>query len=420
MIDFTLKIQDYTKIKTDSRTLEEGDLFLALIGNNYDGHNYINEAFQKKARFVIAEKVPEGLSNELQERILLVPKTLNHYHLLAKTYKDLINPITIAVTGSAGKTTMKNLLASVLKQRYSIHVTAANENNEIGLPKTILNMPETTELLILEMGMRGKNQIKLLSETAEPNIAIITNIGTAHIELLGSREAIRDAKLEILAGLKGNRGLESTLLVDSNLYQELQKLNFINPNTKEKINANKIIEFNSETQLRVQGLISEGLKADISAVYKVALMLGLNDKQIQQGLASYRPDKGRGQFIYDKDGNLFIDETYNSNTVAVVNSCKAMLEQFPQESKYAVLGDILESDPELIEETFAEIKSMEAYHNFKLIDVRNLDIETIQKLIENILAIKTDSKRVFLLKASRKVALERILCLASTEREYQP
>jgi len=196
-------------ISTDSRTIKAHDIYLPLVGEKFDGHDFIIEVLKKSVDLIYSSRSLETLllnasqeEKEIilanKEKIIFVENTLETYQSLASKYRVELNPLVIAVTGSNGKTTTKEMLAAVLGKYYRLHYSAANFNNEIGVPKTILEMPADTQILILEMGMRGLGQIDLLSKIAKPNICIITNIGTAHVEILGAKENIKKAKLEII------------------------------------------------------------------------------------------------------------------------------------------------------------------------------------------------------------------------------
>ena len=183
-------------VVTDSRTAESGDLFIALKGGSFDGNDYIREASVKGA-FTLGAANDATVKADSGECALL---RLAHYYRRHKL-KGLKH--TVAITGSVGKTTTKEFLAQMLSVAARVHKTPQNMNNTVGLPLTVLSAPEDTEILILEMGMNHPGEIELLSKCAEPDLAIITNIGTAHIGNLGSRQAIARAKSEITAGLTG-------------------------------------------------------------------------------------------------------------------------------------------------------------------------------------------------------------------------
>lgn len=391
------------EISTDTRTVTENDLFIALKGENFDANNFCFEALNKGAALVISEFTPEQLrgldaySENLSKKIISVKSSLDAYHSIANHYRKLTNPLCVGITGSSGKTTCKDLMTTVLKNKFKIHATIANYNNEIGVPKTILSMPEGTQVLILEMAMRGLGQIELLSKTAEPNIAIITNIGTAHIELLGSKENIRQAKLEIIAGIQDYQGWikeKSLLIVDEELYK------FCKNNCK----VSELLSFDIKQKYQVNGLVSDGLIADINAVALVARRLGMTDQEIQTELLKYNPGKGRGEFSADGSGNVFIDETYNANPEAVRNSVNALAKQFPEANKIVVIGDIYESLPELVNDLFEELK---ANKQINFLDARGKETS---RIVEEIKAKFSQNKNnVILLKASRKARLELVL-----------
>ena len=408
-------------VSTDSRSIKPGQFFVALKGQNFDGHDHIKSAFDLSASFVVASTSFEelGLDDGFRDKVIFVEDTLKFLHRLANAYRTLVNPLVIAVTGSAGKTTAKELIKLGLEKFFRLHATSANFNNEIGVPLTIFSMPRDTQVLVLEMGMRGFGQIHDLSKIAIPNICMITNIGTAHIELLGSQENIKKAKMEIIdffadyQGSAVDKKIPKTLIVDKNLFEDLKASGFKNPNSGAPV-AGEILFFDYSNPLPKSSLesilFSDGLKADMNAVMVLADILKLDKSQVLQALMSYNPGKGRGQFSYDKNGNLFIDESYNSNTVALKNSALALLEQFPADQKIIVAGDIKESDPVLIDEVFRDINTMaqDVSCKLKFLDVRNLSQDAIYNQVKSALD-QGSGRKVVLFKASRAVALDKVI-----------
>ena len=185
-------------VSTDSRSIAEGELFIALTGDRFDGHDYLAEIRDKGAAAAVVSdrtKVPEGMI------AVLVDDTAKALGTLARSYRYKLGAKVICVTGSVGKSSTREMIVKALEPSFKVHGTARNNNNEIGLPKTILEAPEDTEVLVLELGMRGRGQISYLSKIACPDIACITNVGYSHIEILGSREEILLAKNEITDGL---------------------------------------------------------------------------------------------------------------------------------------------------------------------------------------------------------------------------
>lgn len=185
-----------TGVSTDTRTIQSGDLFIALSGDKFDGHNYISVAEQNGAAAVICSK-----EVETSLPVLMVDDTLLAYHRLASYYRTLLGVKIVAVTGSNGKTTTRDMTKTVLASKFNVYSTEKNFNNEIGLPRTVLGLDDSYDIAILEMGMNHLGEISRLTNIAKPDVAMITNVGKAHIGNLGSQENILKAKLEILEGL---------------------------------------------------------------------------------------------------------------------------------------------------------------------------------------------------------------------------
>ena len=195
---------EHAGLVTDSREAVPGSIFLALRGERTDGHAYIASAAAKGADCILAERLDEETAQRLPAgcAVILVPDTLAALGALGRWYKNRIHPRIFAVTGSVGKTTTKQMIFSVLVNGFPALKTEGNYNNEIGLPLTLLRLEEEHKIAVLEAGMNHAGELSRLSRICEPDAAVITNIGTSHIENLGSREGIRDAKLEILDGMK--------------------------------------------------------------------------------------------------------------------------------------------------------------------------------------------------------------------------
>ena len=190
---------EFTGVTTDSRAVKQGELFVAFSGGNFDGHNFCAKAVELGARGVLVSKpvdVPEGIT------VLTVEDTLKAFQQMARAYRRSFENLKVfAITGSNGKTSTKDLLAAALGAKYNVIKTQGNFNNEIGLPKTLLNITPETEIAVVEMGMRGLGQIAALCEIAEPDSGLISNVGETHMELLGSMENIGIAKSEIVVNL---------------------------------------------------------------------------------------------------------------------------------------------------------------------------------------------------------------------------
>ena len=183
-------------VSTDTRTIKQGDLFIALVGDKFNGHDYISVAEQNGAAAVIcSQEVEAGVP------VLTVENTLLAMHRLAAYYRDLLNIKVVAITGSNGKTSTRDMTKTVLSSKYKVYSTDKNFNNEIGLPKSVFQLDDSYDIAVLEMGMNHLGEISRLTNIAKPDVAMITNVGKAHIGNLGSQENILKAKLEILEGL---------------------------------------------------------------------------------------------------------------------------------------------------------------------------------------------------------------------------
>lgn len=191
-------------ISCDSRTIKPGMLFVALHGERFDGHQFIGQALSRGAGAVLIDdqKAIQSIPQEKQIPVLLVEDTTKALQALASGYRQQLGGKVIAVTGSVGKTSTRQMIASCLYPAMHVHQAKGNLNNEIGLPQTLLSADPSSEAIVLEMGMRGPGEIELLSRIANPDLAVITCIGWSHIGRLGSREAILSAKWEILSGLR--------------------------------------------------------------------------------------------------------------------------------------------------------------------------------------------------------------------------
>lgn len=195
-----LEIKGFSK---DTRTIGENELFVAIKGENFNGNDFVYDALNKGAIGAIMDK--QEISKEIMELgkpILVVKDSIKALQEIASYKRSLYNIPVIAITGSVGKTSTKDIIASVVSQKYKVLKTEGNLNNHIGLPLTILKL-ENHEALVVEMGMNHFHEIEVLSKIAKPTLAVITNVGTAHIGILGSRENILKAKLEITEGLNG-------------------------------------------------------------------------------------------------------------------------------------------------------------------------------------------------------------------------
>lgn len=322
----TNKDTHFTYICTDSRESSEGALFVALDGERVDGHDYIGAALSSGGDCVLCERIPEALTEAGHNYVaVVVDDSVKALGELAKAYDRRTNHRKVAITGSVGKTTTKEFVASVLAEGFKVHKTEGNYNSNIGMPLSMLSMSDGTEVSVLEMGMSDFGEIEYLSRIAEPDIAIVTNIGSSHMEHLGSRANICRAKMEIVKGLKtggtlllnGDEPLLRSyptpgvrpIFVGIETDCDFRAVN-IRYNVKETVFD---IEYNG-TVLKNVRTTTMGRHNVYAALYAfaVGVRMNLDIDTILRGLANYKP-VGMRQNIYDIGDITVIEDCYNAS-----------------------------------------------------------------------------------------------------------
>ncbi|WP_171903747.1 UDP-N-acetylmuramoyl-tripeptide--D-alanyl-D-alanine ligase [Cellulosilyticum sp. I15G10I2] len=338
-------------ISTDSRQIGFSSLFIPLKGENFDGHQFIPHIFEKGA---VATLTEYPVIKDERLCTIYVENTQEALLRLAKYYRSLFQIPVIGITGSVGKTSTKEIIAAVLSARFNVHKTAGNYNNEIGLPLTLFKLERHHEVAVVEMGMNHFGEIHKLSLTACPQIGVITNIGTSHIENLGSREGILKAKLEILDGLdsdglliiNGDNDLLSTIEEKSfkvirygmKDHQDYYAKNIISQADK---TTAEVFTPNAFYQVAISAL-GEHMIYNTLAAIAIAEELGLTRDEILKGLASYQPSQMR-MHIKTYDNKITImDDTYNASPDSMEAALKVLKEYPVTGRRIAVLGDMLE------------------------------------------------------------------------------
>ncbi len=338
-------------VSTDSRSISQDELFFALEGERFDGHDYIKEATEKGARhFIVSKPVPAGAENGKPVNFIRVKDTLKAYGDLAKFYRAKFRIPAIAITGSSGKTTVKELTAHVLSERFRVLRNRGTENNLVGVPKTIFGLETAHEALVLEMGTNHPGEIERLSSIIGPQIGMVTQIGQAHLEGLKSREGIRDEKLSVLnhierGGLLILNGEDAMLRDVKSGVHKIHRVGF----SKESADlwAERIWCHEKGTSFYVEGELFEspliGRHNILNALYamQAGKAMGMEAGDIRKGLASFKAVPGRLQFK-NVDGILFLDDTYNSNPESFRASLETLKEFKIRERKGVVCGDMLE------------------------------------------------------------------------------
>jgi UDP-N-acetylmuramoyl-tripeptide--D-alanyl-D-alanine ligase len=411
-------------ISTDSRTIEPGQIFFALWGENYSGNAFAADAIKNGASWAVIDDILYET-----EKTILVDDCLLELQALATRHRKEMNVPVLAITGTNGKTTTKEMIAAILSKRYKVHYTKGNLNNHLGVPLTILSAPEGTEMMIIEMGASHIGEIKNLCLIANPDYGIITNIGFAHIEGFGSPEGIVKAKSELYEHLRKVNGValyndKSTLL--SELIFKI---------------INRAVPYSDPTGIELSlEEIPSGMNLELSATYfhttynistkifgnynleniKAAIATGLffevEMKDIVKALKEFQPADNRSQIKITQQNTLICD-SYNSNPT----SMRLTLESFSgvqADHKIVILGDMLELGEKSLEEHVNVLKIVESYNfenvmlvgpQFQKVALKSAfrsfhDVKSIMEyLTKEPLAGKT-----ILIKGSRGIGLEKI------------
>ena len=340
----------------DTRTIKDGDCYIGIKGENFDGNIFWEKALENGASTVIVQNVEienEKLKKWTDKNIIKVENTLEALYNIARYKRNLYDIPVIAITGSVGKTSTKDIVANVVAKKYKTLKTEGNNNNNIGLPFTILRMQDE-EVAVLEMGMNHFGEISLLASIANPTICIITNIGTSHIGNLGSRENILKAKLEILEGSKKQAVIINN---DNDLLHKWYEENKENYNIKtygikEKSNVMakeiKLEENNSTFTCKIDDE-EEKIKVPVGGEHfvlnalcaiTVGEVLKIEEDKIKVGIESFELTKKRMDIIEFKNGIKIINDAYNASLESMKASLRVLSEY--KERKIAVLGDMFE------------------------------------------------------------------------------
>lgn len=338
----TTKLNTSVKgIATDTRTIQAGEIFIALVGESFDGHNFLDIAEAQGAIALIVSQ-PKKSPNIAQ---FVVKDTLKAYQQIAQWWRDRFNIPVIGITGSVGKTSTKELVSAVLNTQGKVLKTQGNFNNEIGVPKTLLEITSEDNYAVIEMAMRGEGEIALLTDLASPTIGIITNVGTAHIGRLGSPEAIAKAKCELLAQMPQ---CSTAILNYDNSLLIATAAEFWQGKTitygltggdvqGEIINGDTLKVLGQNLPLPLPGLHNA---SNYLAAITVAQVLNIDFAPLVAGLDVELP-QGRSRRYDLKDDVVILDETYNAGLESMLAAVQ-MLKETPGKRHIAVLGTMKE------------------------------------------------------------------------------
>lgn len=413
--------QQYPSVQTDTRALKAGDLYFALKGPNFNGNDFAQAALDAGAAYAIVDEPPASPN----ERILLVEDVLSTLQHLAKHHREQFSIPFIAITGSNGKTTTKELVSTVLAARYRTYTTQGNLNNHIGIPLTILRVKPDAEMAVIEMGANHQKEIESYCVYTLPTHGIITNAGKAHLEGFGGIEGVRKGKGELYDYLRAHNGT-AFVMWDYDYLQEMSKgiANIITYGTS-NANVTGVVE-QSEPFLSVSitgnqpftinsKLVGAYNLPNILVAVTVAQHFGVSNQDIKSSIENYTPSNSRSQLMTIGSNNYILD-AYNANP----SSMRAAIENFASlkgDNKVLMLGGMMELGPESLQEHQQIIDLIKKY-NWKAVvlvggDFRKLDHPFIS--MENAAAAKEwltaqqFQHTSFLIKGSRSMQMEKVL-----------
>ncbi|WP_417365152.1 UDP-N-acetylmuramoyl-tripeptide--D-alanyl-D-alanine ligase [Flavobacterium beibuense] len=339
-------------VTTDTRKIESGSLFIALKGERFDANTFAEEALKKGAAYAVVDN-PEYKTND---KILLVENGLTALQQLAKYHRHYLGLPVIALTGSNGKTTTKELINAVLSKKYNTTATIGNLNNHIGVPLTLLSFTKDTEIGIVEMGANHKKEIEQLCEIAEPNFGYITNFGKAHLEGFGGVQGVIEGKSELYTYLKTHTKTAFVNLDDpiqNKRTEDMSRITFAVDEYNCDIRIDQI-EANPMVTIKYNGLeIHSNLIGiynanNINAAITIGTNFKISDQKIKEAIENYTPNNNRSQLI-EKNGNHIIMDAYNANPSSMEAALNNLI-QLEGKSKIAILGDMFELGEESLEE----------------------------------------------------------------------
>lgn len=445
---------EVTNITYDSRDVTEGSLFCAIKGENVDGHTFIADVVSKGASVVIANSIPEDAKGAGDFAAVIVDNTVEALGLLSGYYRSFSSAKVIGITGSVGKTTTKDFVASVVGEAFNTLKTEGNHNNEIGLPMTLFELFPECEIAVLEMGMSAKGEISFITKLARPDIAVITNIGSSHIASLGSRENICDAKLEITDGMKEGAPLilnaDEPLLTDrkNNIAASPVFMGIYNRSADYKAINIRVgadgttfdILYSGNAVINIEiPVLGRHNVYNALAAYTVGTLLGMSEKDIRKGLKNFVGTEMR-QKIYEVSNFTVIEDCYNASPESMRAAIEVLCAKAQKSgaNPCALLGDMLElgDNSRLMHDQLGQFAAQMKVHRLycfgsmaeavaeaaikKGIRVDSVyvcsDISKPEIMADMILS-SIEENDVLLAKASRGIAAERVLEIIKKKTE---
>ena len=413
-----------TGIATDTRTLKEGQIFFALWGQNFNGNQFAGEAIGKGASCAVIDD-PAYES----DKTLLVDDCLIELQSLALHHRKQMKATVLAITGTNGKTTTKELITTIMSKKLKVHSTKGNFNNEIGLPLTILSAPDDTEMLILEMGANHIGEIRTLCNIARPDIGIITNIGTAHLEGFGSFEGVVKAKSELYEFLKKVNGIaiydDKNPLLTEKIYKLVNRaVPYSDPTgvmlsvepAESEMNLGVRVTYHHQTHFIQTNLFGIYNLENVKAAIATGLFLGAGIDEIKDAVSNYQPGNNRSQ-LKKTDNNSLICDSYNANPTSMMLAIKSFA-GIKNPNKVIILGDMLELGEKSEEEHAGILNILKCAAPCEVILVGNMfskvsagsDIKSFRDVekLRSHLSENPIRGSYILIKGSRKMTLEKI------------
>ena len=410
-------------ISTDTRTIKKNNIFFCLKGEKFDGNLFIDQAFHLGASFVIYD---DEQLNYKSKKAIRVKNALETLQSLAKYHRSKFKIPVIGLTGSNGKTTSKELINSVLSQKFNVTFTSNNFNNHIGVPLTILKINRKTDIAIIEMGANHLGEIDLLCNIADPNIGYITNFGKAHLEGFGGIEGVIKGKSELYEYIRESKGVvlinnddriqkEKSRGINTFSFGMSKKSDFLIYNTSSNKN---LCEASLNDKKITSNLYGEYNFENINASIAMGIHFGLSFDQIENGIKNYIPKNNRSEMIKTKKNLLFVD-SYNANPTSMKLSIQSFM-KFKEVKKTLILGDMHEIGKTYLIEHERILNSVKNNKDLKIFLVGKIfnklkfnsgrihffkeTNELIEYFKKNLITGQT-----ILLKGSRKINLEKVI-----------
>lgn len=419
-------------VVTDSRKVQPNDFFVALKGDNFDANTFAFQVLEKGASYVLID----NKDYYVDDRTILVENTLEALQQLANYHRKQLNLPIIALTGSNGKTTTKELINAVLVEKYKVKATVGNLNNHIGVPLTLLSFDYKTEIGIVEMGANHQKEIEFLCGIAEPNLGYITNFGKAHLDGFGGYEGVIKGKSELYEYIRSEEfdededeerkkkvfvNLDDAIQVEKT--KDLNRFTFSFQDEQanvfiKSVEANPFVKVAFEDVVIQTNLIGKYNATNIAAAISIGKYFKVDTSKIKKAIENYIPTNNRSQ-ILEKNSNKIILDAYNANP----SSMKVAIENFlglEGDSKMMILGDMFELGKKSLEEHKNIVSLLENQSDIEVffvgkdfysnrIQSENIQFhQTFEQLKDHLATLKITNKTI-LIKGSRGMALERIL-----------